>query len=159
MSGNEDKAPVRFPWPPLILVGTLAFGRLVEAFVPSPWFGSPLADMLAAVGALIVAAAVALEIATALTLYRAHTTIRPDRKVDHLITKGPFAFSRNPIYLGNASLIFGLGLLTGIVWLLPLAFVDAWLTQKIAIEAEERHIEARFGKAYRDYRHRVRRWM
>jgi protein-S-isoprenylcysteine O-methyltransferase Ste14 len=31
--------------------------------------------------------------------------------------------------------------------------------QKLAIEREERHLQARFGKTYVDYTERVRRWI
>jgi protein-S-isoprenylcysteine O-methyltransferase Ste14 len=31
--------------------------------------------------------------------------------------------------------------------------------QKLAIEREERHVQARFGKTYVDYTERVRRWI
>jgi protein-S-isoprenylcysteine O-methyltransferase Ste14 len=55
--------------------------------------------------------------------------------------------------------MIGVGLITGIAWFLPLAIVAAFLTQKLAIEREERHLEARFGKRYRDYAKRVRRWI
>ena len=156
---DPHSAPTRFPWPPLILLGAIALGAVLDFFLPIPWFGSPLADMLAAAGALLVAVAILLELATVFTLRRARTTIRPDRRVDHLVTSGPFAFSRNPIYVGNASLLLGIGLAAGIVWFLLLAFATAWTTQKIAIEPEERHLEARFGKTYRDYRRKVRRWL
>ena len=32
-------------------------------------------------------------------------------------------------------------------------------TQKLAIQPEERHLDARFGKKYREYAKRVRRWI
>ena len=35
----------------------------------------------------------------------------------------------------------------------------AYATQKLAIEREERHLQARFGKRYIDYAKRVRRWI
>lgn len=159
MSGKADSAPLRFPWPPLVMLAALAIGAVLHFFLPLPWFGSPLSDILTAVGFLLVLAAIAIEITVLMTMHRARTTIRPDRRARHLVTRGPFAFSRNPIYLGNATLIFGIGLLTGIVWFLPLAFLDAWATRKIAIEPEERHLEERFGKAYRGYAKKVRRWI
>jgi protein-S-isoprenylcysteine O-methyltransferase Ste14 len=36
--------------------------------------------------------------------------------------------------------------------------VAALATQRLAIEGEERHLAHRFGKRYRDYQKRVRRW-
>jgi len=37
--------------------------------------------------------------------------------------------------------------------------LGAFATQKLAVEPEEKHLEARFGKRYRDYARRVRRWI
>jgi protein-S-isoprenylcysteine O-methyltransferase Ste14 len=76
-----------------------------------------------------------------------------------LITHGPFAYSRNPMFLAG-----------GIVWLgwtvfygsAPVAIfiVVSWtLTHHLKVPQEERGLEARFGDAYRDYRSRVPRWI
>ncbi len=89
----------------------------------------------------------------------AQTTIMPHRTVDHLVTTGPFAISRNPIYVGYVVILIAAGLITGNAWFLPLALVDGFATRKMAIEPEERHIEAKFGRRYRDYAKRVRRWI
>lgn len=90
---------------------------------------------------------------------RARTTILPHKGSAHLVTTGPFAVTRNPIYVGNTLFLLGIGLTVGIAWLVLMAPLAAFLTQKLAIEPEERHLEARFGKAFRDYRKRVRRWI
>jgi protein-S-isoprenylcysteine O-methyltransferase Ste14 len=75
------------------------------------------------------------------------------------VSGGPFSFSRNPIYLANTMLTFGIGLIAGSVWFILLGLVAAFATQKLAIEREEKHLDARFGKKYRDYRKKVRRWI
>ena len=41
----------------------------------------------------------------------------------------------------------------------PLIYIAAFATQKLAIEREEQHLAARFGKKYLDYKKRVRRWI
>mgnify|MGYP000231577150 CR=1 FL=1 len=76
-----------------------------------------------------------------------------------LITDGPFARSRNPIYTGNTMLLTGVGLLTGIAWFILAALIAAFATQKLAIEREERHLATRFGKAWDDYAARTPRWL
>jgi protein-S-isoprenylcysteine O-methyltransferase Ste14 len=56
-------------------------------------------------------------------------------------------------------LVLGIGLVTSILWFLPLAILAAFAVQKLAIEREERLLQARFGEQYLDYARRVRRWI
>ncbi|WP_343045215.1 isoprenylcysteine carboxylmethyltransferase family protein [Oricola thermophila] len=116
-------------------------------------------EVLFAAGILTIVGALAIDIAAMNTMRRKRTTILPNRKADHLVTNGVFAVSRNPIYLANTMLVIGAGLISGIVWYFPLALIAAYMTQKLAIEREEKHLESRFGKLYRDYRKRVNRWI
>ncbi|WP_394892638.1 methyltransferase family protein [Mesorhizobium sp. AaZ16] len=151
--------PNRLPWPPIIYLVAIAISIALGLLYPLPWISAPLSDILFAAGWLLVAAMVALDFSAMRTMARAKTTIRPDKASEHLVTTGAFSFTRNPIYLGNTLLMIGVGLITGIAWFLPLAIIAAFATQKLAIEREERHLEARFGKRYRDYAKRVRRWI
>jgi protein-S-isoprenylcysteine O-methyltransferase Ste14 len=118
-----------------------------------------MADILVPVGWLALFAFVALFVSSVRTMTRAKTPVNPNAQPEHLVTKGPFGISRNPIYLGNTLLLIGLGLVTGIAWFLPVAVLCAFITQKIAIEREERWLSDKFGKPYRDYTKRVRRWI
>lgn len=151
--------PNRLPWPPIIYLVAIAVSIALGLLFPLPWISAPLSDILFAAGWLLVAAMVALDFSAMRTMARAKTTIMPNRASEHLVTTGAFSLTRNPIYLGNTLLMIGIGLITGIAWFLPLAIVAAFLTQKLAIEREEKHLEARFGKRYRDYAKRVRRWI
>ena len=92
-------------------------------------------------------------------MQRAKTTILAHRATEKLVTAGPFSFTRNPIYLAFTMLIIGIGLIAGIWWLVLIAPFAAFATVKLAIEGEERHLEARFGKTYRDYAKKIRRWI
>ncbi len=149
----------RLPWPPLISLAAIAGSIALNLLYPLPYFGSPLADILFAAGWLLVAAALGLGISAVRTLHRHRTTVMPTRASEHLVTSGPFGVTRNPIYLGNAMLTVGIGLISGIAWFFPAALAAAALTQWFAIRPEERHLEARFGKRYRDYSRSVRRWI
>jgi len=154
-----EKRPNTLPWPPIVYIAAVAAAIVLHWLLPLPWIPRPLSELLFAVGWLVVGAALAVEFSAMRTMARAKTTIMPHRGSDHLVTSGPFSFTRNPIYLGNTMLMIGIGLIAGIVWFVLLAPVAAFVTQKLAIEREEQHLEIRFGKKYRDYAKKVRRWI
>ncbi|QKV18085.1 isoprenylcysteine carboxylmethyltransferase family protein [Oricola thermophila] len=156
--GFSDR-PNRLPWPPIIYAAALLAGWPLGHFLETPWIGGMTGEVLFAAGILTIVGALAIDIAAMNTMRRKRTTILPNRKADHLVTNGVFAVSRNPIYLANTMLVIGAGLISGIVWYFPLALIAAYMTQKLAIEREEKHLESRFGKLYRDYRKRVNRWI
>lgn len=152
-------APSRIPWPPLIYLVALAFGTLAFIVYPVAWIGEPLSDILFATGCLLVLVTVAIYISALRALRRGKTTVSPVRAADHLVTNGAFSFSRNPLYLANTILLVGIGLVAGSIWFLILAVLASFATSKLAIEPEERHLKAKFGKRYLDYAKRVRRWV
>ena len=157
MSDFDDR-PNRIPWPPIILVAAIAVSLLINQFLPSGWLPSPFSDILFGLGWLTIGVAILLDVLTMRTLRQAKTTIMPTKRSSHLVMTGPFAISRNPIYVANVMIVFGLGLVTQIVWFIPIAIFAGWLTQKLAIEREEEHLAHHFGKRYRDYMKKVRRW-
>ena len=74
-----------------------------------------------------------------------------------LKTDGLYAWSRNPQYVADITILIGWGILAASVWALPvLAFGFAVLL--IAPFAEEPWLEERYGTSYREYRSKVRRY-
>jgi protein-S-isoprenylcysteine O-methyltransferase Ste14 len=81
----------------------------------------------------------------------------PDK--NYLITRGAYAFSRNPMYLFELPLLLGWVIFYGSVALL-IAFLIWWAhINFVQVPSEERTIEARFGETYREYKRRVPRWI
>lgn len=156
---DVEARPNRLPWPPLIYVAAIALSIVLHYLIPLPWIPSPLSDILFAVGWLLVAGGIMLMASALRALQRAGTTPHAHHPSEHLVTNAAFALTRNPIYLANTMIMLGAGLIAGVVWFFPLALAAAFATQKLAIEREERHLEARFGKRFRDYAKKVRRWI
>ena len=75
------------------------------------------------------------------------------------VTSGPFARSRNPLYVGLLVLYLGLALLAPTLWGVVLFPVAVLLVYWGAIHPEERFLHERFGAPYDAYRQRVRRWL
>lgn len=75
-----------------------------------------------------------------------------------LRTEGPFALSRNPIFLGM--LVFVLGMTLWSPSAVTIALLAAsYISIEIQIRSEEAFLERVHGEAYRAYRRRVRRWI
>jgi protein-S-isoprenylcysteine O-methyltransferase Ste14 len=157
-SEEAAQRPARFPWPPVLVVATLAAAWGLERAVPTTWPGldDPLARLA---GSAIGIGGLALMAWAILTLRRARTTVLPHHGASVLVVSGPFRFRRNPIYLGEVMIFLGLAELTKSLWLVILAPVFALLITWLAILPEERHLEAKFGDAYRAYKARTRRWI
>jgi protein-S-isoprenylcysteine O-methyltransferase Ste14 len=90
---------------------------------------------------------------------RAGTTIRPFERSSALVVSGPYRLSRNPIYLGMATMLAGVGVLAGS--LTPFLVVPAFmgLIEMRFIRKEEAMLQEAFGAEYAAYRARVRRWI
>ena len=151
--------PAGLPLPPLIAVAAIAIGVILDFLYPLPWFSSPMADILFAAGWIAIFLAALLIATAARTLLRARTTLNPRGTPEHMVVAGPYSFTRNPMYLGLTLIVIGIGLITGITWFMPMALVAAFAITKLAIEAEEKTLAAKFGKRYRDYARKVRRWV
>ena len=68
-----------------------------------------------------------------------------------LITGGPFAFVRNPIYLASILLGFGMVILVGDPWLLGMHIGVCILLYAAIVPAEESFLRQRFGAQYEEY--------
>jgi len=87
------------------------------------------------------------------------TAVCPFEESTHLITEGPYRFTRNPMYLGMTVLLLGIAVAAGTPPTLfaPLAF---FLTVNfLFIPYEEKKMERIFSRPYLEYRRRVRRWV
>jgi protein-S-isoprenylcysteine O-methyltransferase Ste14 len=74
-----------------------------------------------------------------------------------LLTSGPYAYFRHPMYLAWIVGYLGIGLIVNSVW--PLVFLPAGLlATHIVVRREERDLETRFGKEFTSYTARVRRY-
>ena len=116
--------------------------------------------MITVVGAVVgVGLWLALDGAAMLFFRRAGTSMLPMNPTTALVTKGPYRFTRNPMYLGMAFLYIAFALAFGVIWaliLLPLVIVAV---DQLVIALEEAYLVSNFGQPYCDYMARVRRWL
>jgi protein-S-isoprenylcysteine O-methyltransferase Ste14 len=143
-------------WPPVSVGGPLVVGLLVTWWADDPLTGSGPTHAL---GWLLVAV-FAVWNGWALVLMGRHRTgLLPGAASTFLIERGPFARSRNPLYVGLLAGSAGVALVAGSLWALLTLPVQWALLRWGAVLPEERYLTATFGTAYTDYLGRVRRWL
>lgn len=87
------------------------------------------------------------------------TTFIPRRTPSILIVNGPFAYSRNPIYLSMVLIAFGLGVYLGPMLAYLPSLVLALFLNKNYVIPEERKISEAFGKDGEHYIEKVPAWI
>ena len=143
-------------WPPVAVGGPLLLGLLLTSAVGDPF---DLGGWRVPVGwALVVA--FGLWNGWALALFARHRTgLLPGQPTSTILAGGPFAVSRNPLYVGLLALHLGVALLVPSTWSLVLLPVAAGLLHWGAILPEERFLTRELGDEYTTYAARVRRWL
>jgi protein-S-isoprenylcysteine O-methyltransferase Ste14 len=78
-----------------------------------------------------------------------------DREV---LTKGPYRYSRHPMYLSSSLAYIGIGIACA-SWLFLLLSVAYTVLSLISAIAEERFLLEKYGDAYGEYMSRTQRWV
>lgn len=76
-----------------------------------------------------------------------------------MVTGGVYRLTRNPMYVGLTLLLTTWAVWLAVPWTFLGPVVFALFTHCFQILPEERVMSAKFGRAYEDYRRRVRRWL
>jgi protein-S-isoprenylcysteine O-methyltransferase Ste14 len=87
------------------------------------------------------------------------TTIIPHRRASTFVQRGPYRWTRNPMYVALTLIYLGICSLTASVWPLLFLPVPLLFLNRLVIPMEERHMEEVFGAQYLAYKTRVRRWL
>jgi len=151
--------PPSLPWPPILMASTVGLGLALGKIAGERFNAAFDNAALHVFGVVIVLLALTLDLWCARVLAQRETTILPHRAATSLVTEGPYAYSRNPIYIAHLAMILGIGFslaAPAIVALVP--FLAAGL-QKLSIKPEERHLQDKFGDDYRAYLARTPRWL
>jgi len=96
-----------------------------------------------------------------LEFWKHKTTVSPVNihKTNSLITTGVFKWSRNPIYFADILILFAWALWLGFLPGIAVIVIFVCYMRRFQIQPEEVLLEETFGKAYRDYCARTRRWI
>lgn len=151
--------PARLPWPPILMAATVGLGLALGKIAGERFYAAFDTAALRASGMALVLMALTIDLWCARILAQRETTILPHRTATSLVTEGPYAFSRNPIYIAHLALILGIGLSLAAPFIVSLVPLLAFGLQKLSIEPEERHLQDQFGDDYRAYLARTPRWL
>jgi protein-S-isoprenylcysteine O-methyltransferase Ste14 len=151
---EPDTSGIRVP-PPVYYLAAFLIGVALEFVFPTNW--PPLGVRLA-IGLIGVAAWLFLDGAAMVSFRRAGTSVAPMNPTTALVTSGPYRVTRNPMYLGMAILYVAFAFAFGVIWALVFIPAVVVVIDRFVIAREEPYLERKFGRAYRDYKARVRRW-
>lgn len=144
--------------PPFVALITGAAMWSIAQVSPGIALARPVRFVLAGLFAL---GAVSFAAPAMLAFRRARTTINPVaiEEASALVASGVYRRTRNPMYVGLSGLLLAWTVLLSAPAALlgPLCFV--LYTTRFQILPEERVMRAKFGRAYDDYKTRVRRWL
>ena len=154
-SDEQDKAGVIAP-PPLIYLGSLVFSLLLNRRFAVTLLPPKIARNF---GWPLLGGGVLLMGWFEWAMRRAGTPTNPYKPVSHVVTQGPFRYTRNPGYLAMATIYMGITSLANALWAVLLLAVALIVVQRGVIEREERYLERKFGEEYVRYKAQVRRWI
>ncbi len=152
MSG-ERRTPLI---PPFWALCTLLLQYLMWRFVPGPQIvGKPWTT----VGLGMIGLGFLLILYCAGLFRFSGTTMEPGHVSEALIIRGPYRWSRNPIYASMFVALIGTAIWFGnLTAFLPLVGFH-WIISSQFIALEEQMLIERFGDEYDAYRGKVRRWL
>ncbi len=155
MSINHDIPQVKV-YPPVVVTVTIAIGLLMQLLFPLHTFES---SFLRGVGFMLVVGSILILWWSDVTFKNVGTPADPLSSTADLVTHGPHAYTRNPVYLAFMLMTFGIGLWVGTVWLLLLDVVQGFILERLVIVPEEHYLSRKFGERYKRYSEKVRRWL
>ena len=156
MTENRDTAGVIAP-PPLIALAAVLIGVALDWLLPAYVLTVLLSlQVRIALGVLLMAGGVALAISGRGTFVRFGTNVNPYKPSSALVTTGIFARLRNPMYVGLAFLVAGIGIALASDWTLVMLLPAALLIHFGVVKREELYLEAKFADAYRRTSRRCR---
>ena len=151
------------------LAHTVAFTVVVPGTVAGliPWGLLALEPSAWRIGAAVLGWLGAAPIAFGVWLYAwcawgfataGRGTPSPHDPPRELVTTGPYARSRNPMYVAVVAVVVGLAVANGSLALLAYALVLGASFHRRVVRFEEPVLASDFGDAYAAYRARVPRW-
>ena len=150
--------PMKFPWTPVVYLAAVLLALALQRTIPLQ-IAPGRALLLEVAGVAIAGAGIWLVLWGYTKLIRHRTALLSSSPTTHLVTSGPYRFTRNPVYLGYTLAMLGSGLLLANFWMAIIAALTAIVIHAWIIRSEEKHLLARFGFEFECYCRRTRAWI
>lgn len=151
----DDKPGVVFP-PPALYLASAAAGWLTKRLLGGPPHSTVPPGYW---GIIPIVLGAGLAAWAAITMHQHQTHIDPSKPAIHLVTSGPFSWTRNPLYAAMTLVIIGVAMMDRNVWILVFLIPTLMVIHYGVVLREERYLAGKFGVEYHEYRDRVRRWL
>ena len=142
--------------PPIFFLAALFVMILLNSFVPiGHWLNYPWRYL----GVIIIVIGFSLSLGSGIYFRELGTNPRPGTQANVLVTKGPFRFTRNPMYVGLVTMLIGVSILLGSyspLFIIPVLFV---ILHTQFVLREEKWMEGWFGERYLEYKSKTPRWL
>jgi protein-S-isoprenylcysteine O-methyltransferase Ste14 len=158
MATDSDNAGVKI-FPPGVYLVAIGIGYAIRHFWPVGIFSESLVHPGYVAGLVVLVAGVLLAVSAIGLFVRSKTSVNPTKPATTLVIRGPYLFTRNPMYLSWVLLMVGLAMMEDSFWLLIMVIPAMYVIRRTAIDREERYLATKFGDEYRAYCARVRRWI
>lgn len=93
------------------------------------------------------------------TLGRHQTSPDLHRSTTALVKSGPYAHTRNPLYVALLTVFAGIGFIANSWWILGLTPLLVACLHFAVVKREEAYLARKFGEEYLGYTRKVRRWI
>ncbi|MBI4120292.1 MAG: isoprenylcysteine carboxylmethyltransferase family protein [Parcubacteria group bacterium] len=151
----DGRKPVPAVRPPYLFGWALAAGLIIDLLKPLPLF---IAKWLGIVlGLPLVVCGVSLLFWAVRTFAKSEISPR-FKPVGSIMTSGPFAFTRNPMYLSFTLIYLGIAFALNAFWPIFILLPVIAILHYGVILREEKYLKEKFGGEYQMYKTRVRRW-
>src|SRR3954447_146836 len=141
--------------PPLVYLGSIMLGLILHLAWPILLLSRVLGSVL---GLPVILLAVGLFVSAVRTFNAAGTPVPGNQPTTTIVRRGPYRFSRNPIYLAFSLLQLGIAFWVDSLWLVITLLAAVAVMSLVVIPKEERYLSARFPSEYPPYKTSVRRW-
>ena len=157
MKNKQDSPGVYIP-PPLFYILIFIAGVFIQKKIPlnDTLFKSPAIKILGIVFFII---ALFFSVRSLRQFFKSKNTLILIKPASSLQTDGVYSLSRNPMYVALTIIYLAVTCFVGNWWniiLLPLLLL---IVQEYIIKREEKYLDRQFGRQYRGYKLKVRRWL